>query len=123
MPPHHRVRTIPEVRGERCSRADSVGNLLRRRAGVADTRDHSVGCDLFDVARRLRPLWRQSYDPDLVAGRFLPSLVFIDIRRPDPAPRMRAARPILRRDVRTFDMKAIDGGALPQMFLRAPQVA
>jgi hypothetical protein len=106
---------------EGCARADGIGDLLSRRTGVADAGHYAFGGDGLNVTERLRPIGRQGYDPDLVAGSLLPAAEFVEVRRTDPAPRMCAAWAIVGRDMRTFHMEAIHGGAFAQPLLGAPQ--
>ena len=79
--------------------------------------------ELFDVARRFGPLRRQRDQPNVTLGGILPAAEFFEIRRPDPARRMRAARTIVRRDVRTLDVKRFHRRTFGERLARPRQIA
>ena len=117
MTPHHGVGAVAQMRGERSARAYRVRDLLGSGVGMADAGHYAFGGDGFDITERLRPIGRQRHDANLIAGGILPAVEFIQIRRAHPAEGMRAARAVVGRDVRTFNMEAIDGHAFAQASL------
>src|SRR6185295_10940444 len=100
----YRIRSVAKMRGKRRAGTHSVGNLLSRSPRVADAGDHAFLRELVDIVRRFGPLRRERHQPNIALGCILPALELFEIRRTDPARRMRPARTIVRRNVRTLDV-------------------
>ena len=87
---------------------DRGADLVAGRGRVPDRGDDAVGDDRLDVVDRLLVLRRDGDDPDPAPCRCLPAAVLRDVRRPDVAQRMGAARAVLAGDVRALDVDADD---------------
>ena len=109
MPRQHRGAAVAEMRRERRAGRDRVGDLLRRRRGVADRDAHARGTRCSMSAQRARHLRRERDEHDAAAGRILPALEVVAARRRHVRARMRAARAVVRRDVRPFHVDPGDG--------------
>ena len=123
MPRQHRMRAVPEMRRERRARRYGVGNLRRGGVGVADRRGDARLHHLLDVARRLWPRGRERHDPHAILRGLLPAAELFEIGLAHPRTRMRAARPVLGRDVRAFHVEAIHRSAFRQSVFRAREIA
>jgi hypothetical protein len=123
MPPHHAMRPVAEMRGERCAGIHGGGNLPSRGASMSDRCGDTGIRDRADVAGRFRPVRRKRDEPDVAVRRVLPAMEFGNIRRTHPAPRMRSARAIFGFDVRAFHVKPGDGTPPRQFPLCLPQVS
>ena len=61
--------------------------------------------------------------PDAAAGGVLPAMELVEIGRPDPLARMRAARAVFGRNVRAFHVEALDGVAFRKRLAGRRQIA
>ena len=123
MPRQHRMRAVPEMRRERRARRYGGGNLRRGGVGVADCRGDARLHHLLDVTRRLWPGGRERHDPYAILRGLLPAAELFEIGLAHPRTRMRAARPVLGRDVRAFHVEAIHRSAFRQSVFRAREIA
>ena len=116
MPPRGGVASVAQVRGECGAGAYGRGDRFRLGGGMADGRHHARAHDVLDVGGSFRPLGREGHNPDRTASRFLPALEFRDIGGTHPLARMRAARTVLRRDMRTLYVESVQGAAMRKAF-------
>src|SRR5262249_49842241 len=71
----------------------------------------------LDVMRSLGPFRRYGDQTHLASRGVLPAAKLVEIRTPHPALRMRPAGSVLRRNMRTFDMKSFDRRAFRDALL------
>ena len=63
----------------------------------------------------VRPFGRKRHQPNVALGGFLEAMELGEIGRPDPARRMRAARPIVGGNVGALQMESLHRRSLPRM--------
>ena len=106
MPAEHAVAPLPRWVLESGAGVDRGADLRAAAAGVADRHDHARGDDAGDERGGLVELGGHGDQANAAAGRLLPGLKL----RPAGAPAMRggmgAARPVLGRKVRPFQVDA-----------------
>src|ERR1700682_2915080 len=107
MPRQHRVSAVADVRRQRRAGTDRIANLLRTRPSVPDADHYAVAHHLFDNSRSPGPSGRQCQQTDVPLSRVLKSPELVEIGCADPALRMRAARTVIGRNVRAFNMKRL----------------
>ena len=118
-----RIGAVAEMGGERSARANCIGDLGRRSPGVANARDHAFLDNLLDEAGGSRPLGGKRHQANVASGGFLEAVELGEIGRPDPLRGMGAARTVVRRDVRAFQMERLHHSSVRDGFLCAGEIA
>ncbi len=108
MPWEHRGAPVAEMCRQRRAGGDRVADLLPCRGGVSDGGAHARRDEMFDERQRTRDFRRQRDQRDAAARGVLPSIEVVETRRRHMLARMRAARTVIRRDVRAFHVDAGD---------------
>ena len=117
------VSAVAEVGGESCAGGHGRGDLRGGGQGMADRGDHAFGGDAFDELRGLGPFGREGDDADASAGGVLPAVELVEVGRTDPLAGVGAARAVFGRDVRAFDVEAVDGAAFGEGFAGGGEIA
>ena len=115
--------SVAEVRRERRSGRDRIADLLGRRARVADGGDHTQFGDLLDIAKRSGPFGRERDQTHMAFGGVLPAEKLSEVGRADPFPGMRAARAVLGRNVRAFDVEGFHRLSFRKRLARGGEIA
>src|ERR1700690_4115066 len=77
VPTHNGEGSVAQVSRQRCPRTNRLLNVFPTGVGVADADDYSLPRDLFDEARRSRPLGCDCEDADVSIRRVLKSAEFV----------------------------------------------
>ncbi len=101
-----RGAAVAEVRRQRCAGRDGGSDLIAGRSRVTDGDAHAGRHQPLDQRNCAFDLRRERHQHDAASRCLLPPLEIIATCGGDMSPRMRAARAVLRRDVRPLHVDA-----------------
>lgn len=103
------MRAVAQVRGKLRAGLDRVLNLTLRGRGMADGGHDALPGEPLNEGHAPGRFRGHGHQPDGAAGRLLKAAELIAVGRADVLAGVRAARPVLRRNVRPFQVDAGDG--------------